>query len=750
MKTENKISAPLLSPYPDPITPRCDKVLLQNCAYDPFELMPRELPAHPRVFCSAVQLERVRAELETVPWRASALKRLQAECLQDEAMPAAMPAEPDAALNVRWVHQSARHALAFLLTGDERLLQQARERLLGFARAALSWPIKGHVWATKGGLAESHFIKYLGFSYDLLAACGLNGEEDACIRSALEKSISASKGCYHYSCGNHNTWAITGRLSVGLALGDRQSIHDALYGCQCDDHWRYGLIHQLRHDVLADGTHWEGTAGYHMYTLSALSQCARMLENSGVDLWNKPLPQQQQNEGNDDHRWVGPSGEKTMKALFDVPLYMAGSNGDLSLLHDSSLRNLRGLHVWGVVYTMAYDAYHDPAYAALLQRMEIENPPESRKYPELPMVLNTSHGLTDFARIHNAEWGLGYFSYLPDRILGINGMHQQGSTLFPQLGMAIMRAEPENPDGFNAFLRWGPHVAGHMHPAALHLDIVAGNRQLTDAARTGGYNDGAHLTWARTTLAANTVTVDRQSMFPYDFPTQSIWECDKWRDRVSDGSLVSFQPGLTLRAVRAVNRAVYPGVCLDRTVIVQPDYLLDIFAVSSDREHSYDWVMHGVGRVESQAITMPGETGRGYQHLSNIRCLADSSAPRHQTVSFENGDSRLQLLLPGGAQLLLADDPLPKQPGPGGGAAIGENDVAILPRTAVIVRQRISRTYFVSLWTAGKDIDTHLLDHRQLPDGSCEVRLSRHGKTVVWRIAALKDSVQQESVTLAE
>ena len=734
------------SPYPDPISPRCDKDVLVHPDYDPFDLMPHPLPSHPRVFCSAGQLDRVRAELETVPWRAAALKRLQAECLADEPEPAAMTAEPDATLNGRLVRQTTRHALAYLLAGNDEFLQRAKTRFLAFCRAAVTWPVKGHAWATQGALVESHFIKFLGFNYDLLHACGLTGEEDACIRAALETSIAASKGCYHYTCGNHNTWSITGRLSVALALGDRQGIHDALYGCQCGDHWRYGLIHQLRHDALADGTHWEGTAGYHMYTLMALSQCARMLENSGVDIWNKPLPQQQQNDGSDAHRWYGPPGEKTFKALFDAPLYMAGSNGDLSLLHDSGLRNVRGLYVWGVVYSMAYDAYQDPAYAALLQRMEAENPPETRQYPELPMVLNTNHGSLDFARVHRSDWSNASFSYLPDRTIGINGTHRHGSTLFPQLGMAVLRAEPDNRKGFNAFLRWGPHVAGHMNPAALHLDIVAGDRQLTDAARTGGYGDTSHLTWARTTIAANTVTVDRQSMFPYDFPTESIWECDHWRDRVSDGRLVSFQPEPAIRAIRAVNSAVYPGVLLDRTVIAQPDYLLDIFAVSSDHEHNYDWAMHGVGRVESPATPMPEETGRGYQHLSRFRCLADTAAARHQTVNFENGDARLQLLLPDGAQLLLADDPPPKQPGPGKKTGIGENDKVILQRTAVLVRQRCAGSCFIALWTDDKDADIRLLDHRTLPDGDLEIRIAHRGQTITWRIAAFQDVVRQESV----
>jgi len=69
-------------------------------------------------------------------------------------------------------------------------------------------------------------------------------------------------------------------------------------------------------------------------------------------------------------------------------------------------------------------------------------------------------------------------------------------------------------------------------------------------------------------------------MFPYDFETASIWEADNWRERPSDGVLELFQPERAFKAVRASNTAVYPGVRLDRTVVVTPRYVLDVFRVS--------------------------------------------------------------------------------------------------------------------------------------------------------------------------
>lgn len=735
-------------PYPDPVTPRCDKDWVQNPAHDPYGVMPSQLPSHPRVFVGREPLKQVCNELKTVAWRAAALAKLQEDCLKDPD-PGVMPDDPDTNLNNRLVRQTVKHALVYLITGDALFLKRARQRFLAFCQSAVSWPLRKKGWATSGTLNESHLIKYLGFAYDLIAAAGVPSEEDVVFRQALEASIEASKNSEHTTCSNINAWVQTGRLSVALALGDQQGVHDALYGSQCGKHWRYGLMHQLRHDILADGVHWEGTPGYHMYTMSAISQCLRMLETNGVDLWNKPLPQQLQNEDNDIHRWYGPEGTKTVKSAFDAPLFMAASNGDLSLIHDSGLRNLRGLYVWGVVYAMAYDAYQDPAYAALLQKMEDDYPPAKRQHPDLPMVLNTHSGLTDFARILRSDWTQGTFSRTPDRTIGINGRHQHGSTLFPMLGMAVLRAQPDRPDGINAFIRWSPHVAGHMHPAALHLDIVADNRQWTDAARTGGYADPNHLTWARTTIAANTLTVDRRSMFPYDFETSSIWECDYWRDRVSDGKLISFQPEPAIRSVRAINRTVYPGVLLDRTIIVREAYVLDIYQATSDSEHDYDWTMHAVGQATSEGIPLPNETDRGYEHLSNMRLVASREDSRLQTVAFEKQRFKLSMLLPDGAQLILADDPPVPSKEDNQKPILGELDDALSPRTLVMARQRACSLRMVSLWSSTTS-DVELVSCQQTNDRSLNITVNEKGQPYIWNVAGLREDDGQASVSFKQ
>ena len=155
---------------------------LQDVSYDPFRLMPRELPPHPRMFVTPDHVARARHLVKTQEWGALALKRL-------------------------------------LAAADE--------------------------------------------------PCDLRDTIDA---------------QPHRACGNHNTWGIFGCLSAGVGLGDPQRIHDALYGHESDGHWRYGLIHQLRHDILPDGLHWERAPGYHFYTLMGFVEIAWLCANIGVDI----------------------------------------------------------------------------------------------------------------------------------------------------------------------------------------------------------------------------------------------------------------------------------------------------------------------------------------------------------------------------------------------------------------------------------------------------------------------------------
>jgi len=675
--------------YPDLITPRSYPDKLREISYDPFGLMPPALPPHPRVLANRAEIERAKERSERVGWAKAAMALLLARCEEDGEIPAELPAPADGKLNNSTLYYAQRLALAFLLTGKEAYRERAVIHFRKLARAYPRWMINGGGGRASGNsLSESHFTHHLGRTYDLLAARGLSEEDESAFRELLYLAYDVSDHPSHLTCGNHNTWRLCGRLAVSAALGDRQGIHDVLYGYERNGHWRYGMVHQLRHDILPDGLHWERTPGYHYYTLMGLTEIADMAAHLGIDLWHAELPMQRQRDGNDIHRVYGPRGVKSLKVAYDAPFYLAFANRDLPLLSDSGLINLRGVHIWGPIYEKAYEAYEDEKYAWLLNIVEREN--TERKYPELPMSLQTVMGDLDFVRLWHESYPDGRFSLAEDCRFAPLARHERGCTLFPSFGGTVLRGDPADVNAPAAYMFWGPHNAGHQSPAALHLDLHAG-QPITSAPEKGGYDDPDYLTWVRTTIAHNTVTVDEAPMFPYDYPTEAIWESDQWRDTVSDGELLLFQPEAGFSAMRARNENVYPGVLLDRTVIVTKGYIIDAFRVISEDEHQYDWATHCVGDVPAPANAEPVSLGdrRGYMHLTDARILPAGNPalcwPRG------GGQVALHLVPPERSQLILARDPLDTAQGYGGLAPLD-------PHAALIVRARSRSALFLALW----------------------------------------------------
>jgi hypothetical protein len=598
-----------------------------------------------------------------------------------------------------------RNAYAALLTDDPAYRKRGLASLRCLARAYPGWPViagRGRLGCEDAG--ESHFIALLAQTYDCLAAAPLAAADNRLFRALLEATRPATDAAYHPTCGNHGTAVMHGRLAAAVALQDRQGIHDALYGCRRKNEWRYGLIHQLRHDILSDGLHWERAPGYHFYTLYVIAEMADLLLPLGVDLWHAELPPQWQDDGRDLHRAYGPClGRKNLKAAFDAPFYLAFPNGDLSMLGDSRFANLRGAHTWGLLYERAYEMYRDPKYAWLITRAEADYPLEQRALPGLPLSLQQDW-ITElgFARFKRARYPKGRMDWRLNARIGLCGEHRRGCSRFPVYGAAVLRAAPETTTAPAAFLFWGPHSAGHQSPAALHVDFFGDGERITDAPRMDdrGYSDPLYLTWARTTIAHNTVTVDEAPMFPYDFETESIWEADRWRDSISDGVELLFQPdGARFKAARAMNERVYPGVRLDRTVVTTPTFILDVFRVSSARRRQFDWAMHVAGTPQFPRNCRPDALGdrRGYRHFTDVRRLPGSVS--HLSVSWKRakGLTHVAAVVPQRTAIWLARDPLPA---PDRMNTIGEIGTA-LPRHTLLLRVRGKSALFVSAWSYG-------------------------------------------------
>ena len=705
--------------FPDLITPRAFPDLLQRPDYDPFNVIPSPLPARPRVFTTATKLARAAARVAAgEPIDVACMKLLIENC----GLSAPLPAENDvAAASGTIAQQAMRNAIAFHLTSNDTHFDRARELLTLFSRSNAWEKWSGH---------EAQTILALASAYDLLAVRGLPTADNAVIRDMLMAMPAVLDRMSHRRCNNHNVFNIMGRLAVGLALEHRPTIHDALYGLERGGHWRYGLIHQLRHDLLADGMQWEGSMSYHMLVMAGLCESLTILENNGVDLWHRGLPNSMQDEGHDEHRGWGPRGEKHIRGGVDAFIYQAFPNGDYSNIHDQILGNIRGAWVWWPIFIKAYELYGDARYAAVLQRMEKDHLPGPGEVR--PLWLRGGQGDVDWIRLETRSVPPGSFSYADDAKISLTGRHENGCSLFPAHGSAVLRAEPEKADSLGAYLYFGPHWAGHRSPCALHLDVVVNSTRVTHAPHLskGNYGDPMHLTWNRSTIAHNTVTVDERPMFPFDFETESLWETDYWRSRISDSAAPFFSP--EFKSVRVSNENVYDGSVLDRTVLITPTMLIDVFRVSGEAERQYDWAFHLHGTIArpSDAVAVSLGNQRGYRHLSDAWEHPQRSGcfTTPLTIPGVNGVGHVFLPTQGWPRLVFANDPVVDDLTP-----IGDRKKPA-PRVAMLVRNKVRACVFVSVWSFGEAMTPTLIAGDALGDVALETRVGT--VTTRWLFAA--------------
>lgn len=208
------------------------------------------------------------------------------------------------------------------------------------------------------------------------------------------------------------------------------------------------------------------------------------------------------------------------------------------------------------------------------------------------------------------SWGYKYFK---DSVLGLYaGNKGQSDAAKAELkscdlsgaGIAVLRGgTPENP--ICAMMDYGPHGEHHGHPDKLNIVLYALGRELVLDPGRLTYSVPEYESWARTTVAHNTVVIDERNQKP------------------DTGKIIYFQETPAFTAAFAVSTGAVPGVLLKRFMVLSGELLIDVVAVESKRLQQIDWVLHGYGTVDSslplKERKSPLGTGSGYQHLTALR-----------------------------------------------------------------------------------------------------------------------------------
>ena len=146
---------------------------------------------------------------------------------------------------------------------------------------------------------------------------------------------------------------------------------------------------------------------------------------------------------------------------------------------------------------------------------------------------------------------------------------------------------------------------GHAPAIKFGMILFAHGQALTLYGDRAGYSHPLCLDWYRKPIAHNTLVVDEMGQ------------------DLSSGKVTLFEPGSWAKVMRATDTGAYPGVTLDRTLVLTDQYVVDISHASSESAHRYDMPYRIVGdfslHLPGREIQGPLGWAGGYQHISQVK-----------------------------------------------------------------------------------------------------------------------------------
>ncbi|MBI3985560.1 MAG: alginate lyase family protein [Lentisphaerae bacterium] len=247
-----------------------------------------------------------------------------------------------------------------------------------------------------------------------------------------------------------------------------------------------------------------------------------------------------------------PVREPRIENLFAGPLQFAYPDGRFPVINDSDPSSL---YAYTRFYEWAGVFFTNPLFAAA-----------ARMKPDAPLVQGNSQAMRD-------------------------------------AGLVFLR-RGQGSNAVCAVVDYGQHGEAHGHPDKLNLMLFALGRELALDPGRISYSVPEFKTWARTTLAHNTVVIGQKDQAP------------------TTGCLDYFEDAPDYAACRVSTDDAYPGHTLKRFLVLTDRFLVDVFSVAGKKKAALDWIVHARGAPEANPLLLPcsdtlGDTN-GYQHLKAL------------------------------------------------------------------------------------------------------------------------------------
>lgn len=520
------------------------------------------------LFFNEQKFREIRERIDKEPYADSIFKKIQSS-----------PGEvshPDSGFDKSWIDwQFARDAaLYYRISGDEKYLKKAVGQIVsGFQ---LNKPEKRLFTDTiRPNTYFWSWIMYRGglfFAYDLIKTHPLFKPYTVIMNQRLDEVIAEG---FRYKnrivrLGNTQFWGITGLGIAGFLRKNNSAIQEAIEG-------KYGFKAVL--DKFRDGGRfWPEPS---LYSFGYVNCCLTILAEAAM--FN--------NTGNL-YKYVASNGASLPKMIesYTTIAYPNGqmiTNGDNS----ESIQNIDNR----IFFTSPELFNLNESSLRPLNKMEIYN--YRLKSPFTGWLISQSKS----RQVKDLEfWGHTALYYGSD--ISFTSPFNVSHYVFPEMGNAIVRSEtgPQywKSNALTVHFRNGASQQFHSHNDHFHFTLnVRGSNRYHDWYYKWDYlaprksNDYRNKTpFSASVLNHNTVTVD------FSEPDMSVIKYAQNSVEIPGVKFSNISESNGMKIISARGE-IYRGVIQTRTLGITADYVLDIFELTSESVHNYDYVLHSPGKL---------------------------------------------------------------------------------------------------------------------------------------------------------
>tara|TARA_R110002012_G_scaffold321944_1_gene552624 strand:+ start:75051 stop:77270 length:2220 start_codon:yes stop_codon:yes gene_type:complete len=567
---------------------------------------------HPNLILTSQGVKDIKAQLGTIPIFDHSLKAVQDEV--DEAIVSGihMPIPKD--YSGGYSHDQHKRNMVLMqkagvlyqILDDEKYAIYVKELLMQYEAMYKTLPIHPKTRSYARGklfwqcLNDANWLVYVSQAYDCVYNY-LSEEERNTLESNLFRPfadfISIENPLFYQRVHNHSTWGNAAVGMIGLVMNDEELIQRALYGISGlemdktakDDDGGYinkdgkaGFLANIEEPFSPDGYYNEGPY-YQRYAMYPFLIFAEGLQNVRPDL-----------------KIFEYKNGVLLKSIHAL-LNLSDADGEFFPLNDGQ----KGMSYFNSALVTAVNiSYHyGNKDQGLLSIAEKQN----------EVVLDDS-GLAVALGIKNGE-------VKPFVKKSINLSDGPDGT---QGGVGILRQED-----LELVFKYAAQGSSHGHYDKLSFsyyeqgeEIIQdyGLARFVNIEQKGGGNYlKENKTWAKQTIAHNTITQNETSHFNAEFDLGSMYHPDLHYFSSENENC---------KVVSAIDKHAYPGTVMHRTMALLKDedfekpFLLDIMKVNSSKANQYDFPYYFIGQLlktnfkyNTAETLVPLGVKNGYQHL---------------------------------------------------------------------------------------------------------------------------------------